>query len=269
MSCLHTKEATELKATSLNRSMVMLAAVLAVACMAGSAHASSPEFTVVPNHVDISETFKGASLLIEAAIPKDAQAVVEITGAAHDEHLLKKGRRGGLWMSVGEVRVKGAPLVYLLMTTGGDLLSDGSNIANWGYEAIRKHLQFSGTVGQGHDENLFREFVKLKESNGLYGIFPDSLKITPASGDLSKLVGRMTLPGNIAAGTYQVTLSLIGPEKKITRRSTELIIDIKGLPALLDSLAHHHAVVYGLVSVIIALVTGLVTGYVFKSKSAH
>jgi hypothetical protein len=258
-----------LKTRILTPSAVIAAIVLWVTCMAVSAEAASPEFVVMPKRVEITETFKGATLGVEATIPAGSRAVVEIKGTTHDEHLLKKGRRGGLWMSVGEVGVKGAPVLYLVMATGADLLSDPGTNHPWGYEALRKHLQFSGSGGEGNDEALFREFVKLKESQGLYGMFPGSLEATPKSGDVSQLVGHMELPGNIAAGTYRVTLSVIGPEGSATQRTAELTVSMKGLPALLDSLAHQHAAVYGVVSVFIALVAGLVMGYVFKSKSAH
>ena len=39
--------------------------------------------------------------------------MVEITGPTAAEHLMRKGRRGGLWMNVGELEVQGAPSVYL------------------------------------------------------------------------------------------------------------------------------------------------------------
>lgn len=247
----------------------VLPAVLFVLFIAASAYAQSPEFSVEPNRVDISGTFKGAQLRIDAKIPKDAQAVVEITGTTHEEHLLRKGRRGGLWMSVGEVKVKGAPLVYLVMTSNAAPSTTGDAAQTWGYQAIRKHMEFVSAAGPGNQADLFGEFVKLKESGGLYGIFPGSLKVTSSEGDVSQLVGHIHIPGNIAAGAYKVTLSIIAAGKTVAQHSTELTVHMKGLPALLDSLAHQHALVYGLVSVLIALVTGLVMGYVFKGKSAH
>lgn len=255
--------------TNANLTVRVLAALSIALFAATSAYAEPPEFSVIPNRVDISGTFRGARLRIEAAIPKDAQAVVEISGTVREIHLLKKGRRGGLWMSVGEVKVKGAPMVYLVMTTNADASSAQGTTPTWGYEAIRKNVQFTGTVDSSQTESLFKEFVNLKESGGLYGIFPGSLKVGSQTGDLSHVEGNIGLPGNIAPGTYSVKLSVISNGKTVSQRTEELTVHMRGLPALLDDLAHQHALLYGILSVAIALVTGLVMGYVFKGKSAH
>jgi len=50
--------------------------------------------------------------------------VIEITGQTAAEHLMRKGRRSGLWMNVGEVEVEGAPSLYLAASTTAPLLKD-------------------------------------------------------------------------------------------------------------------------------------------------
>ena len=76
-----------------------------------------PEIQVRPDVVEIGAFFHGQEVKIIAKIPQGAQAVLEITGQTAVEHLMRKGRRGGLWMNVGEVEVQGAPSVYLAAST--------------------------------------------------------------------------------------------------------------------------------------------------------
>jgi hypothetical protein len=228
----------------------------------------SPSFRVDPNELHIRENFQGAPLIISADIPKGASAVVEVKGTTHEARLLRQGRRAGLWMSVGEVRVEGAPSLYLLLSTP-DLTSHADKGTRWGYEALQKQIKFLGSIPDKGAGVLFEQFVKLKESEGMYGLFPGSLKPVHASNDRETVEGRLMLPSNIAPGSYSISLSVLNSGKLLEQRSAKLTVEMRGLPAFLASLAYQHAILYGLVAVIIAIVTGFVMGFVFKGKGAH
>lgn len=68
--------------------------------------------TIDPPYVHIRETFQGQPVTLSATIPDGASAVVELRGKAKELVLLRQGRRGGLWMSVGEVKVANCPSLY-------------------------------------------------------------------------------------------------------------------------------------------------------------
>lgn len=259
----------------MTKTSALLLGVLLVLAIAGVLWASSlvlaetSTLKATPGELEIRESFTGAPVTISASIPKGTSAVVEIKGEAHDDSLLRKGRRGGLWMSVGEVKVQGAPSLYLLMSTAPDLLSRPDPESQWGYEALHKQMKFSGAMPEEGESELFAQFVKLKQSEGLYGVFPGSLKTGAAAGDLVTVEGTLMVPSNVAPGTYTVSLSVLNSGKPIDRQSVKFPVGMKGLPALLASLAHRNAALYGLLAVVIAIVTGFVMGYVFKGKAAH
>ena len=153
----------------------MLCLFLAAPAWAGDA---SPEIQVWPDVVEIGAFFNGHEVKIIGKIPQGAQAVIEITGQTATEHLMRKGRRGGLWMNVGEVEVQGAPSVYLAASTSPPLLKDPPAGAVWGYPALKKQIQFAGRVEQGEREYFLDQFFQLKESDEVYAIFPGDLKVT-------------------------------------------------------------------------------------------
>ena len=126
-----------------------------------------------------------------------------------------------------------------------------------------------GAVPKGGADLLFQQLVKLKESQNLYGIFPNTLKVVGSSGDHATVEGRLKLPSNIAPGNYQITLSVSNSGKLLESQTVEMPIEMKGLPAFLTTLARKNAVLYGVFAVVIALLTGLIMGIVFKGKSAH
>lgn len=254
--------------THVRLSVMVLAIWVALGVFSAMA-APSSEFKVDPDYVHIRWAFQGTSLLVSAEIPKGAQAAVELLGPAKDDRLLRKGRRGFLWMSVGQVEVSGAPSLYLLMTTASKDSSQKESGAVGGYGALESGVKFSGSLPQGGTKALFDQFVKLKESEGLYGIFPGTLKVSGASGDRDKVSGVLHIPGKIGPGTYKLCLSVIDKGSVIERKCLDLPVSMRGLPAMLASLAHQHGVMYGLLAVVIAFVTGFGMGFVFKSKGAH
>jgi hypothetical protein len=223
---------------------------------------------VEPNKLHVSESFRGALVTISADIPRGAGAVVEIEGPTHDDRLLRQGRRGGLWMSVGEVTVRGAPSVYLVESTP-DLPSHVDTGAQWGYGAMQKRMEFTGAIPKDGVGVLFEQFVKLKESEGLYGVFPQSLKPVRTSKDYTTVEGELMLPSNIAPGNYRIVLSVLNSGKLVEQKSVDFPIDMTGLPGFLSFLAYHHAALYGLAAVLIAIVTGFVMGFLFTGKGAH
>jgi hypothetical protein len=229
---------------------------------------NSSKLNVTPDYVHIRESFQGEPITISTEIPKGASVIVEMTGAAHEDHLLRQGRRGGLWMSVGEVTVKGAPSVYYLMTAS-NLAGKSDAEPEWGYKALEKKTEFGGAIPKGGSAQLFEQFVKLKEEERLYGVFPNSLKVTETSAGKSKVQGQLMLPSNIAPGNYRIVLSVLNSGKLLEQKTFELPVEMRGLPGLLASLAYEHAALYGLIAVVIAIATGFIMGLLFKSKGAH
>jgi Putative transmembrane protein (Alph_Pro_TM) len=252
----------------LSRIFGLLGFTALVLCVPAYGTPAAQDLHVSPAYIHIRTFFNGASITISADIPKQSSAIVEVTGAARPERLRRRGRRAGLWMSVGELTVRGAPSVYLLMSTP-DLPNVSAAGDHWGYKALEKHVQFTGTLPKQGSGLLFQEFIKLKQSQGLYGVFPKSLKPVNTSGGSKKVEGHLILPGNIAPGNYHILLSVLNNGKLVEQRSSDLPVKMRGLPGMLFTLAYQHAVLYGLAAVFIAIVTGFIMGLIFSGKAAH
>ncbi len=106
------------------------------------AQGAGPDLLVVPDRVEIGAFYRGRQVLVSGTIPAGAEAVVEVIGRETAEKLLRKGRRGGLWMNVGELEVRGVPSLYLVMSTSSGLLSEATRDAAWGYPALTRTMEF-------------------------------------------------------------------------------------------------------------------------------
>jgi hypothetical protein len=233
------------------------------------AAADSPDLHVWPDVVEIGAFFAGHQVKVVGKMPRGAQAVMEITGRAAVEHLMRKGRRGGLWMNVGEVEVQGAPSLYLAMSTSPQMLKTPPEEATWGYPALKKQIRFAGQVEPGQQELFSEQFFQLKESEAVYAIFPGDIKTSGASGDSQTVTGIFPLPTTVKTGAYQVCLTVVQGGQVIARQCRDLKVDMVGFPAMLASLAYEHGPTYGILAVIIAIVTGFAMGYLFKGGGGH
>ena len=247
-----------------------LGVVLLVLASPFLARAAAPSLTVSPAVIDIGTFFEGAPVTVSGEIPQGARAVLEGEGQPTVGRLLRKGRRGGLWMNVGEIQVQHAPTFYLVLSTAPDLLAAGAKEAPWGYQALQQRVKFSGLLQENEHDRFFREFLELKESDGLYGMAPGGLKITPGPAGKALVRGTMQLPAKIVPGAYRVRLSVIPPNGGPPQsQEASLQVRMVGFPAMLSALAYEHGGLYGILAVVIAIITGFVMGYLFKGKAAH
>jgi Putative transmembrane protein (Alph_Pro_TM) len=246
------------------KAIVLLLGCLGALPMFVPAREAVAALSVVPDRVEIGTFYRGCLVAVSAVIPAGAEAVVEVVGGADRQKLLRKGRRGGLWMSVGETEVSGAPSLYLVMSTNSELLSESSLDPPWGYRALAHEVRFTGSRSDAEQANLLREFIKLKESEKLFGVFPGVLTLSPAADGQYKVNGTFLLPSTVKPDTYKVLLNVVRAGTVVARSDTELTVAMVGFPALLWKLAWNHGVTYGIVAVVIALLTGFVMGYLFK-----
>src|SRR5271157_4866986 len=158
---------------------------------------ASQELQVTPDLVEIGTWFRGHRVTASAMIPKGAEAVIEVVGQTADEHLMRKGRRGGLWMNVGEIDVQKAPALYLVMSTDPKLLKEAAPEAPWGFAALKRRVTMSGMITDQEKDKFFGEFLKLKESEDVYATSKEPIKKSRATGDLVPVKAEFRLPTNV------------------------------------------------------------------------
>jgi hypothetical protein len=233
------------------------------------AHAAAPTLKLSPATVSIGAFFQGQTVTVTGAIPTGTQAVLEVMGANADEPLMRQGRRGGLWMNVGEIAVHDAPALYLVLSSAPALLAAAPPTATWGYQALTQRLTFSGQIEARERPEFIDQFLRLKESEHIYAMQPGALKLGAAAGGETALTGTFSLPTNTRPGTYQACLSVIEDGQVVDRTCTGLTVAMVGFPAWLAALAFQHGATYGVLAVVIAIVTGFAMGFVFKGGGGH
>ena len=225
---------------------------------------ASQTLSVTPPVLKINSLFGGAEISVSAELPEGSQAVIEVIGKEIEEDMMRKGRHWDLWMNMGEIDIDGAPFLYLLMNSSPQTIVDGN--PPWGYEALRKGVSFKGRFRKEERPELFREFIQLKEGHRLYGIFPGAVKISRLKAARSMARATFHLPSRVPQGSYRVCLTVIQEGQITERRCTPFKVVMTGLPAFLTFLSSKHTVLYGLLSICVAVAGGFLSGFLFRPR---
>ena len=250
----------------ISRWILILLGAFLLQVLSPPVHAASVDLDVTPDPIYIGSFFSGEKLMVSGEVPEEAEVVIEVIGKVSEQELMRKGKRWDLWMNVGEVDVEGAPSVYLAANSNSKLLSSPAVDFSWGYHQLAEKVSFKDQLKAVTSSELFREFVRLKEGQGLYGVYPSEVKLSPGGDDHDLAGTSFWLPTRIAPGTYQVCLTAVRKGQTVQRQCVPIEVAMVGFPAFLSSLARKSAVFYGFFAVTIAMATGLLTGVIFKKK---
>lgn len=229
--------------------------------------AADGDLLLKPDAIAIGAFFQGTELRATAVIPAGAEAVIEVRGPDREEHLVRKGRRWGLWMNAGDLTISNIPALYFYAATTPELTAMPS--ASWGYAALERQSHLSGAVQPEGEAFFFKQFIALKESEGLFASYADGIATEPGPQGTKRITKVFLLPARVPPGVYRVLLHVIQDGGTLIEQQRELQIAKVSLPSLVWTMAHAQPVLYGVAAVIIALIAGFLMGFVFKSKGAH
>jgi hypothetical protein len=252
------------------RALLVLALVLAcrIPCAPG-ADTAAGTFSVRPETISIGSFFSGHTLTVTAAVPNGSDVELRLVGPPENLVVMKKSRVAGLWMNVEEIAFHNVPKVYLLWTSQRTaLLGDGEDAAAPHYRSV-----LAGCLQNKSPDEAFLlvgELVKLKEADNLYQISQGDIRISrlpQASWD--QVEALLPIPAKIYPGAYKLDLITSKEGKKNLLYSKMIGVQLAGFPAVVADMATRSGLLYGVISVFIAMFSGLLVGFIFRSKRGH
>lgn len=222
------------------------------------------------DEVAITATFDGSSLLIFGAVSRDApiptdgaiEVVITVTGPPGPLDVRRKERRFGIWVNADSVRLSRAPSFYAVASTGplDDILS--------AVEDLRHGItldQVISTVGASQTvddvENFTTALRRIREREDLYqiaegGVVLDQQTLFRTSIDL---------PSNLVEGMYATRIFLLRNRTVVDMIETGIPVRKVGLERWLHTTAHTQPVLYGLMSLVIAIAAGWGASAIFRA----
>jgi len=248
---------------------VVFTVILLVSMLSSFCWAENVSVAVSPPEIAISAFYNGTTIKATGTIPAGSDAVLCITGPGEVVHLKKKGKVAGLlWMNTGKITLENVPAVFMVYTTPTVAKMINLPTINLGYWSVKDKVKLKPVSAS--KEFLFKEFIKLKEEEGVYSIDKESIKYSDGPDGLRHFEINVQVPPKMKPGKYMVEVSAISNDSVLGRAKTHLSLKLVGFPAWIASLAFGHELLYGSMAVLVAIAAGLVMGVLFKDKGgAH
>lgn len=250
------------------RSSLLLTLLIAgsVAMSGTTAAAQSLDVDLSKPDVRLDVSFKGSELLLFGAMSTESDVVVVVRGPDKDTPVRLKERIAGIWVSTDEVVFKDAPTFYALAATKPvDFILPQDILTQERIGTPHLDLQVK-SAPDGADQTIIRNFkdalVRVMIAKGLYSSENAPIDL------VGKQLFRTTLwfPANVHVGDYVVDTYLVRDNRIESRHTTMLQVHKVGIEAEVFSFAHEHALVYGLLAILIAVVSGWAANAVFRKR---
>lgn len=223
------------------------------------------------NEIAIASDFSGADITVFGAVAGADEfllaigaydIVVALAGPRRPATVRRKERVAGIWINRHSIRFEPIPASYSISSTRPlDKIASPIVLAanDIGIKNIR--MAPTGDLGDGSLVGEFREALRrILQASGLYQRAPSGVQFI--SGGLFRASVR--LPANVPVGVHTVRAELYKHGEFVTQQEIHLRVVKTGLEQLTYNLAHQHALLYGSLSVLLALVTGWLSSVIFR-----
>ncbi|SFU01076.1 TIGR02186 family protein [Sedimentitalea nanhaiensis] len=211
--------------------------------------------------VAITTSFDGSEILIfgavkrEEPIPTDAplQVVITVAGPSHPITVRRKSKQFGIWVNTDAVEVDRAPSFYAVATTGpfSEVLSNVEDLRHG--ISINRAIRAVGAPATISDSASFTDAViRIRSKAGLY----QQLEGQVALDQQTLFRTALKMPADLTEGDYDTRIFLTRNGNVVSEYSTRIDVRKVGLERWLFSLSREQPLVYGLLSLAIAIAAG-------------
>lgn len=242
----------------MNRFLTLLAAIFTLAL---PAQAQEEEIVagLSQNVVSITATFVGSEILIFGAVKRDAPApegdlgvAVVVEGPSQQITVRRKAKRMGIWVNTDAVEVEAAPSFYAISTSAPftDVIS--AEVDSERHISIPESIQILESDAVADPESFAEAVIRIRSKSGLYKIDEGAVNVTQDT----LFDTRIQLPANLTEGLYRARIYLTRSGEIVAEHSANIDVRKVGLERWLYNLAHEQALIYGLMSLAIAIAAG-------------
>ncbi len=218
--------------------------------------------------VAISTNFDGSEILVFGAInrergerkPGELGVIVTILGPATSVTVRRKERKMGIWVNTESVEIGIAPSFYAVATNAPlqDILTER--------EDMNARISLSRAVhavgpSDTDSTNFSDALIRIREAENIYQTLEGAVGVEQES----LFYTEIALPANVAEGDYRAQIYLTRDGKIVDVYVATIPVNKVGLERWLYNLAHENAMLYGLISLLIAISAGWGASAIFAS----
>lgn len=220
------------------------------------------------NRVSISASFVGTEILIFGAVKREAPLepgetgiIVTIEGPKRPLTVRRKDRAGPIWINASAAEIDSAPSFYAVNTSGAfsEILNHVDDLRH--AITVRRAIRAVGATASVPDPTAFTDaLVRIRARGDLYQTNIGAVQVRESTlFDTS-----VTLPANLVEGIYTARIFLTRDGQVVSQASSAINVEKVGLERFLYTLAHEDPLVYGLMSLAIAVAAGWGASLIFR-----
>ena len=220
--------------------------------------------------VAITTRFDGSEILVYGAVkrsaPLDAEAgrlavIITLSGPASPVVVRRKERRFGVWVNADSIEVDAAPSFYAVASSAplSSALRQTEDLRH--KISVAQAIRHVGAPPQIADADTFtRALVRIRTARGLYQTDVAPVVIE----DETLFSTSIDLPVQIVEGNYEARIFLTRAGRVIDHQSRIFHVRKEGLERFIHTLSRQSPLVYGLLSLFIAIVAGWGASAIFR-----
>jgi uncharacterized protein (TIGR02186 family) len=249
------------------------ALVLGASFAAPPAHAERLIVSVSNHRVTVTPNYSGEELVLFGSVEKDANTpagrnnydlVVTVAGPRMDMVTRRKERKFGIWINTDSRQFVKVPS-YLALFSNRPFDAIASPEVQRRQQLGLNNVLLTQRVGTDYadvvPDDAFRSaFVRLRMQHGLYRA--ETSAVTFLTPTLFRT--GIPLPAEVPIGTYNVEIKLFADGALVTRTETAFEIVKVGFEQFVANTARNNGFAYGLVTAMMALMTGWMASIVFR-----
>lgn len=220
--------------------------------------------------VPITATFDGSDILVFGAVKRETaipdgpplEVVITVAGPSTPVTVRRKDRRLGIWVNTDEVEVDAAPSFYAVATSAPlpQAMSYTEDLRH--HVTIPRAVRLVGAPMGLEDAPTFADaLIRIRESEGLYQELIGAVVVD----EQTLFRARIELPANLTEGAYTTRIFLTRGGAVVNSFETSIAVNKVGLGRTLFDLAHEQPLIYGLLSLIIAIAAGWIASAAFAA----
>ena len=227
-------------------------------------HSRSIVSGISTSEINIDTKFTGAEVLLFGAKGDAGDIIVNVRGPKKNFLVSKKDKFLGIWYNKDRLKFLDAYSYYSFFSSDN---KEGKNNnfeqkliskLEIGQDKINFNIKGSQTINQ--DKEFKIEFINKLEKQNLYLNRPDSVEFLDDT--LFKVM--LKFPKNVPTGVYTVEIYLVDKNNLIAFQAIPINVHQVGLSARINQFAYSQSIIYGIVTILMAVVAGFLANFVFS-----
>lgn len=212
------------------------------------------------SRVSITANFDGSEILIYGAVKRDAPApatplevVITVEGPSTPMTIRRKDRVAGIWINNEAVHIDSAPTFYAVATTSPliSILSETEDLRH--KISLDRVIRSVGITTEADNAEGFTDsLIRIRRAQGNYSLQEGSVLFY----ENTLFRADVALPANLTEGDYRVRIFLTRDGAVVDSMERVIGVRKEGLERFLFRLAHDQPLIYGLISLLLAVVAG-------------